>query len=231
MRDRTEPRTSVVIAALDEEIAGLRRRRARMELWVTGDGALNARRGAQRLLDRHAIGRLVVIGISGAITSDLAPGDLVVARIVASTDGAVFHPDPSLVAIACDRLGAIPGTVVATPTLVRTGAECAELAGWAQTDRALVADLESAEFAEAAERRGVPYVVLRAVSDTRDAPLPDVLDGCQRADGSIDRTLVARRAFARPSSWIELARLRARVSSCANRLASAVEEFCACAPL
>ncbi|MBO0788867.1 MAG: 4-hydroxy-3-methylbut-2-enyl diphosphate reductase, partial [Actinobacteria bacterium] len=105
-------------------------------------------------------------GTGGGLAADLAPGDLVVASEV--TDGTTTVPCPSapLLAGELTRAGlpARAGRVITTGRLAG-GRERQRLAG----SGALVADMESAPLAAAADGR--PVAVLRAVSDTPGHPL------------------------------------------------------------
>src|SRR5262245_53998052 len=56
-------------------------------LAVTGDGERNARQGAEALAASLPVRGLVVIGIAGAASADLAPGALVVADEVCLESG------------------------------------------------------------------------------------------------------------------------------------------------
>ena len=71
--------------------------------------------------------------------------------------------------------------------------------------------MESAAWAREAAARGIPYVVVRAVSDAADEELPAFLAEALGTDGSIRRGEVARRALLEPSSWGTLLRMRRRM--------------------
>ena len=88
-----------------------------------------------------------------------------------------------------------------------------------------VVDLETASYARVAAAKGVPYVVLRAVSDSADEALPLDFNRFRRPDGSSDRLRVGRHAVMHPSIIPELLQLRERLRHCAGRLAELVEEM------
>jgi 4-hydroxy-3-methylbut-2-enyl diphosphate reductase len=139
----------------------------------TGYGPRRAGRQASRLRD-NPFGMLAVTGTGGGLTADLAPGDLVVGSEVTDGTTTVACPSAPLLAGELKRAGlpARTGRVVTTGRLAG-GRERQRLAATG----ALVADMESAPLAAAADGR--PVAVLRAVSDATGHPLlsPGVLTG------------------------------------------------------
>ena len=133
-----------------------------LEVHVTGMGAAAARRAAGPLLAR-APRALVAAGFCGALDPALAVGDLIAAeRVVDGEAGEAFPADPRLLAAAPGRRG----TLVSAARLARTPPERAGLRGTA-------VDLESAALARAAAEAGVPFLALRAVTDTVAHRMPD----------------------------------------------------------
>ena len=78
-----------------------------------------------------------------------------------------------------------------------------------------------------AAEHGVPYVILRAISDTAAESLPDFLVRCQAEDGHISRRRVARAATLKPWRIPVLWKLQRRVRRCSDRLANSVEALLA----
>ena len=74
---------------------------------------------------------------------------------------------------------------------------------------------------------GIPYVVIRAVSDGARDELPGYLSRCMDRDGGIRRWQVALHALAQPSTIRVLRRMQRRVEDCTDRLAAFVEHFLA----
>jgi adenosylhomocysteine nucleosidase len=87
--------------------------------------------------------------------------------------------------------------------------------------------MESAAWAREAARRGIPYLVLRAISDAAADELPGYLSDCMDAQGSIRRSSVVGRALAHPSSIPVLLRMRRAVLDGSRRLAALLEHFLA----
>ncbi|MBI3448860.1 MAG: hypothetical protein HY049_08105 [Acidobacteria bacterium] len=231
----------LVIAALPEEIAPLRKalvtaRRLRLGgcdaalgrldgipavIASTGDGAARAARGLRAILDAIPISRLLVVGLAGGLTPSLAAGRLVVAREVNESGGAVPAPDAAWMARAVRDAGATPATLVSVPEiLVTPSSKARALAALPGRDAAAV-DLESAAFARGAAEAGIPYLILRSISDAAGEALPLDFNALRDRDGGVDRTRVALAALRRPSLIAPLWALRGRMKSGAADLARA----------
>jgi 4-hydroxy-3-methylbut-2-en-1-yl diphosphate reductase len=133
----------------------------------TGYGSTRSAARAREMSQR-SFSQLAVMGVGGALTADLSPGDVV----VATRAGDVGCPSAALLAGELRRAGltAHLGPVVTVGHLVRKG----ERAGLAATG-AVCVDMESAPLATAADGR--PVAVLRAISDTPDRPLTRIVPG------------------------------------------------------
>jgi 4-hydroxy-3-methylbut-2-enyl diphosphate reductase len=111
-------------------------------------------------------GAFAVAGFGGALTDDLAPGDVVVATEVRTADTVRTCPSAPLLATALRATGLTvhTGPIYSSDHVVH-GAERAELA----QGGALAVDMESAFLAEAAGDG--PLAVVRVVVDTPSKPL------------------------------------------------------------
>jgi adenosylhomocysteine nucleosidase len=127
------------------------------------------------------------------------------------------NPDPGLLERAL-AAGARPATLITVHRPAVSTAAKAALARAGAADETMVVDMESAAWAREAAARGIPYVVVRAVSDTADEALPAFLDAAVGSDGSIRRGEVARRALVEPASWGTLLRMRRRLHDCSKSL-------------
>lgn len=192
-------------------------------LAATGDGARAAARGLAALLDAAPVGRLLVLGVGGGLSPDLAPCDLVAARRVVEAGCQVAAADPAWLAAAA-ALGAIPGTALTAPRILVTPAE--KRAAWRGLEALgsepgpATVDLESAAYARLAAARGIPLLVVRAVVDTASETLPLDFNHCRREEaGGVDEALVVGRALWRPRVWRDLADLRRRLRRSALALA------------
>lgn len=185
---------------------------ASVRLGMTGDGATRASRSLQFLFEESPVSLLVGAGVAGALVPSLRAGDLVVSCRVIDETGEVPPPDALFVARTL-ALGAKPATIVSVAGPLTSSKQKEDLAARVgASDSALaVVDMESAAWARAAASRGVPYVILRAISDTFDEELPAFLSSCLGSDGSIDRAAVARRLLIHPGALPALLAMRRRV--------------------
>lgn len=215
-------------------------------LAVTGDGARHAREGIAALLAQVRVDRLIAVGVAGGLSGDLAEGDLVVAEQVAAEDAGGFAPvraDELLVEGAVRASGARRAVVMTAERIADTPAEKRRLFGLAigaasgagpargaASALSAVVDLESAGYVAAAARAGIPWLVLRAVSDTAGESLPSLLNRSRDEGGGVRRGRVMRGLLADPSVLPVLLGLRRRVQRCAGVLDRAVAALLA-APL
>jgi len=228
-----------IIAAMPEEVRALQRRlrdRRRMQagdtsvvlgtlgacpvaVAVVGDGADNARRGTRALVEALAVERALLIGVSGALTPDLDPGALVVARAVIGPP--TTTAEPALVEQVALATGARPGLAVSVPDLVETPGEKERLRQ-GLPDEPLVADLESAAVVEVLASVGIPWIVLRAVSDTAWEAIPAFVRRC-RDERGLHRARMVTAALRTPGNALDLCRMGWRMRDCSHALATAVE--------
>jgi len=206
---------------------------ARVALVVTGDGAGNARRGLAAFLAAMPPQRLVFLGVAGGLSASLAAGALVVgAHVVDEMDGRVHAGHRELVELAEAVGRARRGVAVTALRIADSAEDKRRLFALATTrvptegdlsERAAVVDLESAVFASLASGAGVPWLVLRAVSDTAAEAVPALLNRSRDAGGAVRRDRVARGLLTNPRALMPLLALRGRVRTCAENLARAVE--------
>jgi adenosylhomocysteine nucleosidase len=227
-----------------------RLRSAAIAVAVTGDGERNARRGLTALLATlPSVRRVIVAGVAGGLHPMLAQAALVVCeRVVEETASAshaasgaasdaasdaasgthlVRRADAGLVEAAAKNAGARRGVAVTTARIADTVAEKRRLLGVATAGDGApsppaVVDLESAAFAAVADKAGVPWVVLRAVSDTADEALPPLLNRSRDDGGAVQRGRVVARLLGNPGALFPLLVLRQRVRACAETLSRAV---------
>jgi adenosylhomocysteine nucleosidase len=171
----------------------------------TSDGAVRAARSPLLATSRA----LLSFGFAGGLDPDLRPGDVIVPSEVLA--GSVrIAVEPAL----ADRLGgATPHLLVAHSFPIASPE--AKRALRRETGGAAV-DLETAAVASAAEERGVPFAVLRAICDPADRALPGAALLALAADGRVDPLKLLRALLARPADLGRLA-LLARDAAAARR--------------
>ncbi len=224
-------------ARLEARIATSRGRFARVRLgpcdlvlgW-TGDGRRSADEGLRALLSRHAVDRLVFLGVAGGLAPDLETGALVATREVRDAEGPAPPPDRDLVerALAAGG-GSTPaaGLIYTSEHIVGTAAGKAELWRALGEPAGAVVDLETAAWAHVAGERDVPYVAVRAVSDPAGRDLPLDFERFRDARGRVKVSRVALRAVLEPALIGPLRELEQCVDRCAARLASWTISFLA----
>lgn len=217
---------ALVVTALPEEGRPLLRtlgRRSDVVVAVTGDGAARAGRAMRGLLAELHPEVLVIAGLAGALSPDVRPGEVRLVRELRDDAGAVRRPSPTLLERA-RRVGPPEDVLVSTPLLVRTPEERERIrraAGIAPPDAGLV-DLESGACAAEADAAGVPWLVVRAVSDGPDDRLPLWLEEARAEDGSLSRRTVVVGALLHPTRIPTLIGLARRARAGGRALARTV---------
>ena len=157
---------------------------------VCGVGKVNAALCVQVLVDRFAVTHVVNTGVAGSLCADLDIGDFVISR------DAMYHDFDCHSLSNLYPVGQVPGLAVhafpADQKLIDCAYEAAQqvLAGHARIGRvasgdqficdkaikekiientgALCTEMEGAAISHAAWRNGIPFVVIRAISDKAD---------------------------------------------------------------
>jgi nucleoside phosphorylase len=167
---------------------------------------------------------VIAIGVAGAVTPQLALGDTVIAHQVMREQGDAWRAPERLLVAAAHRAQARPGALISIPRLATTVADKRRLAAVAAARApglAAAVDLESATFAAAAAARGLPWLILRAISDAAEQELPSLLNDCLDEGGAVRRARLAIALFGQPSALLQMLLLRQRVRACADTLAAA----------
>jgi hopanoid-associated phosphorylase len=148
---------------------------------VSGGGrAAVTRRKVDDLIAQGARG-LISFGIGGGLDPALRTGDLVVSATVVDADGRHYAGSPVWLERALNLLpSSAAGHVYASDHIVETTADKYRLFS---RHGALLADMESHHMARAAEAHGLPFLVIRAVSDTAQETLPAGLSAGVDDDG------------------------------------------------
>jgi adenosylhomocysteine nucleosidase len=161
---------------------------------------------------------VVSAGVCGALSPDLAEGDLVVPETVVSSTGARY----ATAAVAGLRRA---GTLVTVDEVVATPSAKARL--WVEAG-ALACDMESAAILEWARARRIPAAVIRAVSDTAEHGVPADLAAVVEPDGRVRTLRAVRTMLARPRAFADALLLRsgthAALRTVARALGRAVRE-------
>jgi len=146
-----------------------------------------------------AIG-IVSFGLAGALLEGLDIGDWVVAtRLVGAVE---VETDPAWRDAALARLpGARPGIAYADGRMIDSIAEKRRLG--IEADASIV-DMESHVAARVAQRHGLPFAVIRCVSDRVDHMLPHAITVSMRPGGAIDSMAMLGSLLRRPGQLPDL---------------------------
>lgn len=139
---------------------------------LSGVGANRARLAARALLEKGATA-LVSWGTAGGLLPGLPPGSLILPESIIAADQSVYYVDP----VWHERLSSQLKKYVdfykgplAESTVVL--ASCAEKAILAQRTGAIAVDMESASISAIAKEAGVPFMVIRAITDPAEMAIP-----------------------------------------------------------
>jgi adenosylhomocysteine nucleosidase len=165
---------------------------------VSGARPGRAQEAAQALLDQGC-DALMSFGICGGLDPRLVPGTVVLADRVIAEDGEVTATDArwlaALSAAAAGRCAAVVAPVFGTAKIIASRAAKKELF---QKTGAAAVDMESHEVAAVARERGVPFIAVRAVSDSARRTVPRAARYGIREDGTTRPAAVCAAVLIRP---------------------------------
>ena len=191
-----------------------------------GIGMRKAEEATREVLERHRPDILVSFGVAGAVTPDLAVGDVVMVQAVCRLDkGAVVDRRPAAnwsapAAMRAEGALAARGARLLRGTAVTTSGEGA-VAG-ADGIASTVVEMETAGVLRAAMERGVPLLSIRSISDSPDEPLPFSIADTMDKEGRLRPGRVVMMVLRRPRLIIRLARLQRNMDLAMSNLAAAV---------
>jgi adenosylhomocysteine nucleosidase len=179
---------------------------------VSGIGTAFARAATIRLLDAVDVEWVIVVGIAGAIGNQIPIGTLVLPQLVVNgADGSTHRPTPL-------RVGTAYGKLWTTDELLLDPVQHADL----RVDGVLALDMETAAVAKVCEERGVPWSVVRAISDrASDGTVDTETFGLIRPDGGQNLPAVARYLVRHPGGLPRLMQLADGAKLAARRAAEA----------
>jgi len=165
---------------------------------------------------------VISFGVCGALDPMLGVADVILASAVV-TDGQSIPTDPAWLQrlsarVSWAKVGALAARDEMAPD-VEAKAQLRRATG------ALVVDMESHIVAALARRHGVPFVVLRAVSDTAGHTLPEAARVGLGPDGKPDILAVLRSLSAHPSQIPALIRTGRDAGKAHDALRQAVQNL------
>jgi len=217
----------LVVAALSRELAELAREsHPAVALLETGEGIVNVERNMEAWLEQRKARTVLSIGFAGALSSSLKAGDLVIANQVRGSSTA---PDAKLLTSAMevrvDGSWIHFGVALTSHEILWKAESKRGLAESLATGEIGAVDMESTAIASVCERRGLPFLVARSITDLLDEDLPLDFNQFRNCDGRVDSNRVMRAALIRPGALRGLWQLRKRSQLCAERLAEFVNRM------
>lgn len=215
-----------------EDLRGFRAVVGGKEFTVIGHGIgqRRAREIARRAFDSMPRAELVIAtGVVGALSSDLKPGDLILAdRVFASrAEGEIAEQvgafgDAHLRAIgrslSMAGVNYTTGAILTTHRVLTTGAEKRRAR---ESTGAIAVDMESAAIAVEAAERGLPFITLRAVLDEVD----DEVVGAAMADehGHVNPLAATAYLMRNPGTVLKIPRMMRNLTRATRAIADALE--------
>jgi adenosylhomocysteine nucleosidase len=179
---------------------------------ITRIGTALAHAATVRLLDAVGVEWVIVVGIAGAIENETPIGTLVLPELVISgADGSGHRPTPL-------RIGTAHGKLRTSDELLLDPAQHADL----RAHGVVALDMETAAVAKVCDERGVPWSVVRAISDRAgDGSVDAEIVGLSHADGRPNFSAVTRYLVRHPGALPRLIRLARGSKLAAKRAAVA----------
>ena len=196
---------------------------ARARAIRAGIGRARAEDAARALIEAGA-GALLAWGTAAALDAALRPGDLVLPRGVVTRDGRHLEVDAAwhrrMWSVAESSGNARAGNLAEADRVLASGDDKLRLRA---LSGALVADMESAAVVEAANRAGVPVLVVRAVADAADMVVPGCALAALDGHGEVDLLGLALGLARTPRELPALVRLAGGFRAACARLAALAE--------
>jgi len=175
----------------------------------SGIGLPSARRAAEAVIALYRPTLMQSVGFAGALDAKLRVGDLISpSQVLDARDG------------SRTQLVGGEGTLVTFMSVA--GAE--QKAKLAQAYGARAVDMEAAAVAEAAQVHGIPFGVVKVISDELDFEMPGMADVID-SGGRFQATKFILFAVLRPWLWSRIATLARNSSQAARALAAHLKSF------
>jgi len=159
----------------------------------TGLGKQRAETATRFILEHFSVSATVSFGFAGALTAELQVGDIIICTMLRYCKGGAakrleaesLSPDINLLELATHALesGRVRFYCRSSVTVPRLVSNPESKERLHKISKAHIADMESYWVADIASKAGIPFLVIRAVSDTRQdslSPFDQILAG----DGS-----------------------------------------------
>ncbi len=188
---------------------------------VTGMGMDFATTGTRRLLDTITPRWLLVVGITGALESETPIGALMNPELVVnSATGEQYRPAP--------LIDGTPAGKMWTSIGMTTGAHDLEAL---RAQGVMSLDMETAAIADLCDSRGIPWSVIRTISDrANDGTTDEEVFRLSNMDGTPNREAIERYIAEHPERVPVLAQLAKDSHVATHAAVDAAIELCARIP-
>ncbi len=175
-------------------------------LLQTGVGPVQVQLMAQSIGRAKPVG-LISLGTAGGLAAGLPPGQLLLPRQVSTQDGPVYRVAHAWHTRVCRQFNGHEietGSMLSVDRPAHGVLDKQEL--HARTG-AVTVDMESAELARIAADLSIPFLIVRAVADPHDQPLPRSAAAALTARGELNTFGLLRQLLVRPTDIPGLLRL------------------------
>jgi len=215
----------LIVAAMDRELKPLLPlRNDDVQCLKTGVGEKNVRLNLGRFLEKESPEAVIGIGFAGGLSRELKMGDLVIGSRIHRT---TLRTDSALLSVARDvKMDRVFfGAIVSVPEIASETEAKQALAADLQKDEPGCVDMESYAIQQICAEQKIPFLAVRAITDTVNEIFPLDLNSCRDATGNIRAAKVLMKAVRKPAIFPGLMKLRSSASVCAERLSLFVEQL------
>lgn len=203
-----------------------------LRIVVSGVGSEKAAKAVECLVTGGLLEHVVICGYAGGLAASFGAGALILADSVLSESGIALSASRPLLHLASHVPYAAvkpqTGTLLTSRRVLVTANE--KRAARARTCADAV-DMESAGAAGAAERHGLPWIAVRAMTDGPDDDMPLDFNLLADAEGTVTPERVLRSTAAQPWKIPALIRLGVRSATAATHLAQFLAAYLQGLPL
>ena len=194
----------------------------RIALIEAGVGKAAAQQATRKIIDGHRPKNIIAAGICGGLSPKLNRNAVVIPQEIGKNDNNSFRTVPTMTA-ASHHKHHVEGLLVTEDSIVCTAEEKKALHA---TTGAIAVDMESWWIAQEANRAGIPWGVIRTVSDMASQTISsDVAALASIKTPSRQAGTALRMAWKRPAILAELAELREHAHQAASALARYLFDF------
>jgi adenosylhomocysteine nucleosidase len=174
---------------------------------VSGVGPVRAKRAAEALIEKGATA-LLSWGTAGGLKGDLSPGDLILPFKVLLTSNVIYPVDVRWHDRLKNRLrkhmNIHTGSIIQSPTTISAASEKHSLY---RKHGAIAVDMESTAVAQVAKASSVPFIAIRAITDSVHMTIPKCVLNATDEFGNIYSFRFLKRLFRHPDEIYPMIRL------------------------